>query len=206
MKKISLIVVGLCVLALVFAGSALANKSLAVSADVPLSTTLTYTVTEILANGDWTDNHPAGLIFGTLKFDSEFGIFTPIRYFAIDMGVAVGGVGKPNNIQFSYSEGNNPNVAAATGLGGLGKKGTITVTKAVLDGDDVLIAGPKMLSQAATFGTLTKTQFIGGWPRIYVGINDGGNADLNDAGAEVFTADDAAGTYNGILQITATIS
>lgn len=205
MKKTFLFIVGTCLLAIVFAGSAKA-ETFAVSAEIPLSSSVTYTVTELLANGTWTDNHPAGLNFGILGFDSEFGIFKPVRYFAIDIGVATGGVGKPNNIQFSYLEINNPNTTAGNGRGGLAKKGTVTVTKAVLEGDEVVVAGPKMLGAVATFGTLTKAQFVNGWPRVYVGINDGGNDDLTDAGAEVFTAEDAAGTYLGSLTITAVVS
>lgn len=211
MKKTFLIAVGACILAIVFVGSAMANKTLSVSADIPLSTSVTYVITEISEDGEWTDNHPGGLNFGTLKFRPLYSIFTPERYFAIDMGAAVGGVGKPNNISFTYTEGNNPNATTGSGRGGLGKKGTLSVTKAGLDGDgnpvaDVPVAGPTMLSTVASLGTLTKVQFVNGWPRVYVGIYDGASGVLKDAGAEVFTADDAAGTYSGILQITATIS
>lgn len=204
MKKTFLLVVGACFLAVVFAGQAMASKSFAVSAVIPLSTTINYEVTEILANGTWTTNHPAGLNFGNLLYDTDNGIFTPARYFAIDMGVA--GAGKPTNIQFAYTEGSNPNVTAANGLGGLGKKATLSLTKAVLDDADVLIAGPALISSASTLGTFTKSQFVGGWPRVYIGMWNGKDTLTHGAAnAEVFTGDDAAGTYTGILQITATV-
>ena len=181
------------------------SENFAVSANVPFASGVTFTVTEISAAGVWSDTHPANLDFGKLGYDSTYKIFRPTKYFAIDIGVALGGAGKPDSVQFEYADLANPNEEAANGLGGLGKKATLQVVKAKLVGADTIVGDKVLLSGAASLGTLSKTNFVDGWPRAYVGLYDGVDATLNAAGWEVFTADDAPGDYMGNLKITAVV-
>jgi len=183
---------------------ALANN-FTVTANIPRASGVTYTITEISVADGWTDNHPTELNFGELDYDPLYGRFKPLRYFAIDLGVTAGGAGQPDNIQFAYDDLANPNADVANGRGGLGKKGTASVTKAVLDDDDVPVKSAVLLSQVASFGTLDKSSFVGGWPRVYIGLYDGSDEDLNDAGWEIFTTADEPDDYIGVLTISATV-
>jgi len=212
MKKIQFTSFLSLILILGIAGLAGAESFL-VSAEVPSATGITYKVTEILGSIDdeeedeWTENHPADLNFGMLKLDTENNIFLPVRYFAIDIGVAGEGAGKPHNIQFSYSDSaSHPNQLEGNGRGGLGKKATLQMTRATLEPKDYEVGDQSLLINVAALGTFSKTQFLDGWPRVYVGIYDGSDEDKNEDGWEVFTADDAPGVYSGTLTITAVVN
>ena len=202
MKKFLLTMAVAVCLVSVSAGLAMADSAtFGVSVTMPAATGVTFQATEIEADGTWTDIHPTSLNFGTLEYDSTYGIFRPTKYFVIDLGVEGGG-GTVTDVSFSYTEGINPNDAAGNGRGGLGKKGTLTVTKGVYQSDDVVLSPVTPLEDVAALGTFTAaTHFSGGWPRAYVGINDG----ANPAVGEPFTTDDVADDYLGTLTVTAVI-
>lgn len=206
MKKTLLTIALIGCVVLASAGLAMADsQDFTVSASVPFASGITFTITEILASGTWTDNHPVALNFGTLGYDSVNKIFFPTKFFAIDLGVSTGGAGKPDSIQMTYFDLDNPNDDAGNGLGGLGQKATLQITKATLDAGDFNVESKVLLSDVATLGTVMKDDFVGGWPRLYVGMYDGSNPELH-TGWEVFTADDAPGDYRGTLQITAVVN
>ncbi len=144
------------------------------------------------------------LNFGQLLFDSVNGIFYSPFYYAIDVGVTGVGAGQPDDVSFSYTPGNNPNLG--TTLGALGVKASVTVVKA-LDGADDVEVDKVLLGKVASLGTLDKAQFTGGWPRLYIGIWDGNTAtSTGDADEEVFTPADNPGDYAGILLVTAVVN
>ena len=206
MKKIAALLMMVAIVAMGADLSWANSQNFAVSATVPLASGVTFTVTEIQANGTWTQNHPNDLDFGTLDYDPENKIFRPTKYFAIDIGVIENGAGQPDNISFAYTEGANPNQAALNDRGGLGKKATVDVVKSTVENIDTAVKDKVLISQVASLGTIGKASFTNGWPRVYVGMYDGSSTALNEAGWEVFTVLDAPGNYIGTLQITATVN
>lgn len=216
-KRLVLMVLALFAVLVISGIDAANSETFFVSASVPKASGVVFTVTEIAADGTWPEEdapHPSDLIFGTLEFDPDDGIFRPLRYFAIDLGVTDGGVGSPDSVQVSYVDAiSNPNLVAGNGRGGLGKKATLQVTKAVLNNPDVPIGNPVILNNVASIGTLSKSNFAGGWPRLYVGIYDGNNDpdgngidNFDDTGWEVFTTQDAHGHYTGTLTVSAVVN
>lgn len=204
---LTIMLVALIALTMVGAASAADTQNFAVSANVPAASGITFQVTEILANGTWTSNHPASLSFGTLQFDTTNNIFRPTKYFAIDLGVTTGGAGQPDNIQFVYTDGaNDPNSVAGNGRGALGQKATLKVVKATAANVDYAVSSLVLLNNVTSIGSLDQSSFLGGWPRAYIGLYDGSDATLNAAGWEVFTPADAPGDYLGVLEITATVN
>jgi len=207
MKKTLVGITIALVLAVSCAGVSRADSgSFPVSVVMPAASAVSFTASEILVNDPddlnddtWvTGSHPTSLVFGTLVWNAAYSIFRPERYFAIDLGASQGG-GTVTNISFSYTQGNNPN--AGTGRGGLDKKATLKVVKAVYKSADVAVSALTELGSVATLGTFTNTSFTGGWPRVYVGINDGADVNLG----EPFTVQDVDGPYSGTLMISASL-
>ena len=149
------------------------------------------------------------LEFGILDLDPATGNYFPDHFFAIDVGPA-GGVGNPN-VTAVYTEGNNPN--QGVGGNGLGHKSTITFVKvAGATGSQTetgIGATPKIRLidsvGAPGAGAVNKSQLIGGFLRMYVGIvTFNPTATYPDpANAETFTGADQHGIYDGTLVITA---
>ena len=144
------------------------------------------------------------LSFDTMTFNSTYGYWAPNHYFAVDVGT-IGGSGNLTTV-VTYAEGTNQN--SAMGGHGLGYKGIATFMKVTGSGTStketsIAAHGKKRLIDL-TGETVTPAQVSGGWLRIYLGIATGASGE--PAGSELFTNADHAGTYDGAITFTGTLS
>jgi hypothetical protein len=192
------------------------RKTFTLTAEVPPATSISMDASWVdTETGIWTDVGTS-LDFGTLRFFREIGgeevnAFFPNHYYAIDIAPEGGG-GSPTTV-LNYTEGSNPN--AVRGRNGLGHKTVITFIKATFvpgdDPDEAAIAthgeGGKMILADLSGETVTPAETDGGWLRVYIGITSNDPiADIPDpGGAELFTAADEPGVYDGTLRVTSTL-
>jgi len=175
--------------------------SFGINVNIQKSSAIQFVVSRVQGS-TWTPATNA-LNFGQLLYDSVNGIFYSPFYYAIDIGTTGDGAGQPDDISFSYTPGTNPN--QGTALGGLDVKGSLTVVKT--DGDNDTVINKVLLGKVAGIGTLDKSQFTGGWPRLYVGIFNGDpDNSTGDDDEEVFSPADNPGDYSGILLVTAVVN
>ncbi len=193
--------IGIAIIALGATAVIADQGSFGINVNIKKSAAIQFVVSRVQGT-TWTANNN-DLNFGTLLYDGVNGIFYSPFYYAIDIGTTGDGAGQPDDISFSYTPGTNPN--QGTTLGGLGVKGSLTVVKT--DGANDALLNKVLLSKVASIGTLDKSQFTGGWPRLYVGIWDGNpTTSTGDADEEVFTPADNPGDYSGILLVTAVVN
>jgi hypothetical protein len=203
------------------AGAVLITQAVALHAATSTSTfTLTATIptatgTTIGANKVtgpvgaevWTPVAGTAMSFGTLTLtpvDGGLKVFFPSCYFAIDIS-GTGGLGTPSTT-VTWSEGNHPGATI------LGHRGNVSFM--AMKYDPKKPTKPTETSMSShpkhEFYSLNKTISSsdvknannGEWLRIYVGLNDGKDADPFFV---PFTLADAPGEYTGTLTITATI-
>jgi len=184
--------------------AAFAQVEFTISAEIPAANGATFSVSrvfpgppEVFVPVDTTD-----LDFLQLTLNTELGIFLPSFFWVIDIGS--NGAGNPD-VEFAYTDTANPNGTPNDGTG-LGDHGTIAYAKVVTHDDSSqtvnLIRG-ESLDESTTSPDILETAIDGGFLRVTVGIATGDEA-LQEGTATPFTAADEAGTYSGILTITAT--
>lgn len=187
------------------AGAISTQATFQISVDIPAATSIGIVANQIdTVSGVWTKVPSSNLSFGMQTLNSALGIYTGTKYFAVDIAP----VGSTANMQVgvSYQEGSNPN---GTGHG-LGWKGTATFVKTSGSGnnttDQLLTNHGKKLFKDLNNETITSAEILGGWSRVYLGLNTGDpNATPPEpAQAELFTPLDKPGNYNGTILITAT--
>ena len=203
MKKLlfSLGVFGLLSLALTSLSYALTgSKTFTLSASVPAATGIAINASKVdSASNQFSAVAGTALTFNPLIFNSVNGVYLPDHYFAIDIG-ASGGAGTPD-ATVTYTEGANPNNPGH----GLGWKASATFVKVQGTTETQLAAhGPKKLLKSVNGETISFVEVVGGFLRIYVGINSGDVS--TPATGEPFTNGDKSGTYDGTLFISATVN
>ena len=211
MKKIKFISMGLVAAVMFFTAATKAGAlNFPVTATVPAATGVSITATE---------NHIAQGVevfgpvvtefdFDPLVFDSLFAIWRSNVFFAVNVA-ATGGAGAPDVTVTFGSPSSPPNQVKHIGF-----KSTATFTKvsggpAPTDQTETELTahGPtKLLSQLTGGEHINRTELIGGFLRIRVGIFDGNNPALNAAGGEPFTNGDWPGSYTGVFTVTGTVS
>ncbi|MFP4472578.1 MAG: hypothetical protein ACLFPX_01735 [Candidatus Omnitrophota bacterium] len=186
------------------------TQNFAVTAEVPEAGSIVFNLFEI--DNDVFPETPeadTNVDFGILSYDEELGIFLPQngRYYALDLGTDLTGAGSADDINFTYEKISDPNEDAGNPRGGLGDKVTLAVARAhEEEAEEVL---DRLILNNAGGASYQKTQFTGGWPRIYIGVNTG-EFDSDDfanlSGGEVFTLADEPGIYSGSLTVSATVN
>ncbi len=206
MKKLNPICIVALTVAMIVSATTVwaAEQAFPIAVSIPAATAVTFTVSKVTGTTWATNNY--NLEFGQLDFEPVNKIFTAPFYFAIDLGSNGTGAGVPDEIKLTYSESSNPNSVAGTGRRGLGYKSVVTVAKAIEDSADSVLH-KVLLQKVGSIDALDKTSFVGGWPRVYVGIYDGNAKNSSgDADEELFTLEDAPGDYLGVLTITAIVN
>lgn len=202
MKRTTVFVLALVLLASFQVKGWAATKTFTVSAEVPLATDVGITASRVSsATGNWTALAGTALNFDPLTFNSTNSAWFPDHYFAID--VAATGAGN-TDVTVTYTEGANPN-SATTGHG-LGWKSTATFMKVAGPTETLLSAHGKKLLKSVSGEHILPAETSGASLRIYLGIvTKDPNATVADpADAELFTNSDRPGIYDGTLVITAT--
>jgi len=205
MKRIiisSFIVVGLALAVTSVSRADVVN--FAVTATLPAATGVSIVATEVDSASNVFGQQVGALNFDPLAFDAAIGIYLPDHFYAIDVG-ATGGAGSPDVI-VTYVEGAKP-VGQTNGLGWKSIATFVKVTGSPGNEvqTDMNAHGPKQLLKDLTGENVTEAELTGGFLRLYVGIFPGDDQAILNAGGEVFSNSDEAGTYNGTLTITATV-
>jgi len=189
------------------AGAAFAvQRAFTVQASVPAATGVAINASSVTVAGNVftpLSSSATLLNFDTMTFNTQYGVWRPDHYFAIDVGT-IGGGGNVTTI-VTYSEGANPN---GTGHG-LGYKAQATFQKVTLVGGDqqessITAIGKKRLGALTGGVTVTPAQITGGWLRVYLGVATGDLAEAADS--EPFTNADKSGTYDGIITFSSTVA
>lgn len=215
MKK-SLFIAVLAVLAL---GTAARAEVFPITATIPAATKVNFVVSAVTpgATPVFTDNGGLNLNFATagggMQFDTDNGIWTGSRFFAIDLAPStaanIPAPGNYSSITFSY--GSNVVPAGQPAAEGLNKRATITAVR-VSGAAGSQTETPVITARAIGVGTipsLTQADVTGGFLRVYVGLATGelqaGTQNPVAANSVPFTNGDTPGTYTGTLTITATL-
>lgn len=176
-----------------------------VSATVPdPPATVIITVDSIsTSNGAFTAE-PSGftaLSFDPMAFNTTNNIYLPDHYFAVNFAVS-SGPGQPD-VNFSYTEGTNPNGSS----NGLGTKSSIAFADETTSGETVLTGPYSKTTLSNLEGSGVHVPYTAlatnSYLRAYVGVCTGGSSD--PSGCHPFTNADAAGQYTGTLTTTATV-
>jgi hypothetical protein len=180
-----------------------AASTYTLSVDLPAAEGITVSAASVaVADNAFTPVDTTLLAFGQMIPNTEFGIWTPPNYFALDIaGDGPGG----RVLTISYSDALNPNIDVAAGLG---TKTTATFKKLIWTGattkpteNDMSGHAQKSLDDVnKNAEVFTKEELAGGWLRIYVGVSTG------ELVGKPFTNGDASGTYTGQITITDTAS
>ena len=183
------------------------STSLALSANIPAATGATVAVSSVNPTTlVFTPVTGTALTFDPMALNSQFKIFLPNHFFAIDIGVT-GGAGSVNTT-VTYTDALNPN-APAHGLGWKSTATFVKVTGATGSQTETFLTthGPKKMLKDLTGETINSTEITGGFLRVYLGIVTGDpNANPKEpTGAEVFTTADKGGNYTGTLVVSNTL-
>ncbi|MBF0512217.1 MAG: hypothetical protein HQL13_07830 [Candidatus Omnitrophica bacterium] len=203
--RTGLILVGL----VFFATTAMAQttQTYNLSATINPASSIGIAVNSVNSTGTPVYTPVAGtsLGFGTLTFNTGTNTYLASNYFTIDI-TAQGGAGSPDT-QVKYIEGTgsqNPNGTT----NGFGYKTSIQFTKEVASGSTTTPTETQLakfrLIDITTAQHILYTQVSPGWLRLYVGVCTGSTA-TDPTSCQAFTNSDATGTYQGQLQITATV-
>lgn len=169
------------------------SENFFVTADIPEATDISFIVYKVTGNEFETLGEITNLDF-QLSFNSEFGIYLPDFFFAIDVAPQ-DGAGVPS-VLIEYTDTQNPNGGADNGLG----------AKAV--GTAVRVEGTEetTLAQDTLSGidgtNIPARDIQGGFLRFYLGISTG---EPGTPGVP-FSNGDQPGSYEGTLTLTATIT
>lgn len=206
MKK----VIGILVAAIMFVPGLASAVDFNVTATIPAANGISISATEnqMVSGNEVFGPTVTEMNFNPMAFDSANGIWTSVKFFAVDVG-ATGGAGSPT-VTVTYGSESNP----TDQIKGLGFKSTATFTKvtggpAPTDQIETLLAahGPTLLLNSLSSGeNIDSSELIGGFLRMRVGIYDGALAEFNDVGGEPFTNGDLPGSYSGVLTVTATLN
>ena len=202
-RALSLITAG--VLFLSQAGLVAADtKTFTVSASVPASTSVGINAFRYnAADNSRTASASNALSFDPLTFNAATSVYLPDHYFAVEVAPTAGAGN--TDVTVAYTEGANPN----TPNHGLGWKSTATFVKVVGSTETSLSAhGPKKMLKDLAGEHITPAEIAGAFLRVYLGIvtKDPAAAIPDPATSEVFTNSDHAGTFDGSLLFTATVS
>ena len=184
---------------LVFAGLSLlvctvgfaAGQPMIISANVPNSSSVNVTLTQVNASNDVWIQEVEDILFGTLSFSPTNGIFTSPYYYAADCGVSGGGGW---TIQHTVTGAD----MLGTGNNSLGDNIIVTFVRQIDSVNDVEI--DKVAIRNANT-TIPSTQVLPGWLRIYYGIATTTNATI---GVGPITSSETARLYQGTVEITLT--
>jgi hypothetical protein len=181
------------------------------SANIPAATGVNLNLYYVLtadANATWHQVTTDTMDFGTLSLLGS-GIYASDRYFFLDITPS-GGAGNPT-VTFNYTEDpNNPNAVAADGRHGLGYKTNVSFMKVDYKSNPngtvtFLTSHPAKEKLANVVNeTITPTDVSGGNLRVYFGLNTGASGEPQNS--ELFTNNDASGSYTGTLTVSATLS
>jgi hypothetical protein len=188
-------------MALVFGATALcfaaSSKTINVTAAVPLqSGGLNVSVSKIRSTDDaWVQTGDIPVDFGTLTYNTTYGIFLPTYYYAVDVGVIdnSGTAWTLTHTRASVKKDSTNNLDSSINVTFVKQVGTGTPTEL------------KKVTFANSNNTAyTKANLTGGWLRIYYGIAAGDPKKPDASGAELITMDKPYGTYAGTVTITLT--
>lgn len=204
MKKMLLTTVLVLAMVLAVMPVQMANAvDFAVSANVPTASGVTITATEVNASTGVFGSTVTAMNFGTLSLNSSLGIWLPVSYFAVDVGVTTDGAGAPE-VTLTYTEAASDKPTGQTN--GLGHKSTATfvaVTGGPAPSDQTETELDKKLLKDVSGDEILVSE---GFFRAYIAIYTGDDATLNTAGGEPFTSADEPGDYTGTLTVTAVVT
>jgi len=181
------------------------TKTFTVSATIPAATSVGINAFRYNAS----DNSRAAvsgnaLSFDPMTFNAGTNVFLPDHYFAIEVA-PVSGSGN-TDVTLSYTEGANPNSPNH----GLGWRAVATFFKVTGGSVETQLSahGPKKMLKDLAGEHITPAELSGGFLRAYVGIvtKDPAAVIPDPAASEVFTNATPAGSYDGSLVVTATVS
>ena len=202
MRRTILVIAAFFVVALVASSACFAQTAQEIfnlSADIPEASGVSIDANRVVGT-TWT---PVGNSLAyNMNYDTVNEIWMATEYYAVDVA-PTGGTGNPTT-SVVFQQGNNPNGGTTHGLGVKGSATFVSVTGPTgAQTETALVAHPKEV-----FGTVSETiqpsELIGGFLRMYFGINTGEEGTMPPT-AEVFTNSDAPGSYEGTMTISATL-
>jgi len=191
-NMLKIMLVSVMVLALAVPCFAGATKTISVTATIPtIASMLNVTVSKVRASDDyWEQSGDIPINFGTLTYDTTWGVFRAAYYYAVDVGVTdtSGTIWSlthtRTNLQKDATNNLNNNV-------------NVTFMKQLTSSSATQLS--KVSYTNSNNVAYNKTQLSGGWLRIYYGIGTGSG---DAPGVLPITADNVAGTYTGSVTIT----
>lgn len=192
-KTLGVIAVLFLVVGLTAVCSAQTSSSpIPVRAVISQTSALNVAISKIVGT-TWTENQSA-IDFGTLQFDTQWGIFRAPMYYAVDVGI------NSNAAAWTITHKTTP--VATTSGATLDDGINVTFVRQFSDRDESLTNGAVSFA-ASNNKVYSKTNFpTGSWLRIYYGLATGSN---DNPGVNVITAaSKPAGTYSGSVTLTLT--
>lgn len=175
------------------------SKSFILSATVPNATAFSIDAFVSINGGPQQPVTGTTLNFGTLAYNSQFGIYRSDRDFRIQVASS-NGAGNPN-VSVRYTGNSVPPGQIRPGLT---HKSVITFNKVLGNTETQLANHPRKILNALNESISANEFNPGEYLKMYLGITDGGTGE--PTGAQPFTNLDRPGTYSGTLIVTVVVS